>query len=72
MLVLPQHEQLKRELHAYSERVTPSGAITYGGRGQHDDFVALIITAAMADSQNLLAGSPHAQFVYRHVGGYQA
>ena len=50
-ICLPEHERMKRELHAFEERVTSSGAFTFGARGSgHDDYVALILTAAMADA----------------------
>jgi hypothetical protein len=50
-LALPAHETLKRELRAFEEKIAPqSGRFTFGVRGNgHDDFVALLITAAMAD-----------------------
>lgn len=59
-LALPAHEKLRRELHAFEERVTASGAFTFGARGSgHDDYVSLLVTAAMADAAGLLASSPH-------------
>lgn len=48
-LALPEHDGLRRELLAFEERMTPSGAFTFGARGAaHDDYVALLITAALA------------------------
>ncbi|MBK8994633.1 MAG: hypothetical protein IPM35_02630 [Myxococcales bacterium] len=58
-LVLPEHDKLRRELLAFEERITPSGSFTFGARGSgHDDYVALLITAAMADLERGLPGSP--------------
>jgi hypothetical protein len=59
-LWLPPHERLRRELHAFEERITPAGAFTFGARGSgHDDYVALLITAAMAhESRHLYAVAP--------------
>lgn len=50
-IALPPHKVLKRELRAFEERISArSGEFTFGVRGNgHDDFVALLITAAMAD-----------------------
>ena len=46
---LPKHEKLKRELLAFEEKITASGEFTFAGRGKrHDDYVALLMTAAMA------------------------
>ena len=41
LLVLPEHAQLRRELFSFEERITPSGAFTFGARGSgHDDYVS--------------------------------
>jgi len=49
-IALPPHETLKNELLMFEERTSASGSFTYGARGSgHDDFVSLLITAAMAD-----------------------
>lgn len=59
LLVLPQHEKLFQELSSFEERVSASGAFTFGARGTgHDDYVALLLTAAMADAAELIPGSP--------------
>ncbi len=58
-ILLPEHEKLRHELLSFEEIVRPSGAFTFGARGSgHDDYVALLITAAMADAADLLPGSP--------------
>jgi hypothetical protein len=58
-LVLPPHEKMRRELLAFEERISASGSFTFGARGnKHDDYVALLITAMMADSAFELDGSP--------------
>lgn len=52
LLSLPPHEPMRKELLAFEERVTPSGGITFGARGgAHDDYVALLVTAAMAHEE---------------------
>lgn len=58
-LALPRDERLRRELLSFEERIDASGAFTFGARGSgHDDFVALLITAALADEDRRLPGSP--------------
>lgn len=57
-LGLPPHETLRRELLAFEERVTSSGALTFGARGTgHDDYVALLLTAGLAEVAGELDGS---------------
>jgi hypothetical protein len=54
-LALPRHEALRRELVAFEEKITPAGSFTFNARsGGHDDYVALLITAAMADMDGQL------------------
>lgn len=58
-IVLEPHPALRKELGHFSEKVTPSGMITYGARGKaHDDYVALLLTAAMADTEGQINSSP--------------
>jgi hypothetical protein len=57
-ITLPDHEKLKKQLYAFEEKFTPSGSITYGARSDHDDYAALLLTAAMADAEGNLTGSP--------------
>jgi hypothetical protein len=58
-LVLPEHAKLTAELLQFEEHTTSSGALTFGARGTgHDDFVSLLLTAALADEGKHLAGSP--------------
>jgi hypothetical protein len=55
----PRREKLRRELLNYSERITASGAIVFNARGTgHDDEAALCLTAAMAEIERLVPGSP--------------
>jgi hypothetical protein len=55
VLALPEHDRLRRELLGFEERVNASGMLTFGARGSgHDDFVALLITAAMAEVEGAL------------------
>lgn len=49
LLALPRHEVLRREMLQFEEKITPDGQFTFAARGSgHDDFVALLVTAAMA------------------------
>lgn len=60
LLVLPEHDRLRDELLSFEERVTASGGFTFGARGTgHDDYVALLLTAAMADAAHKIPDSPH-------------
>lgn len=53
-------ELLRQELLSFEEKLSPSGILTFGARrGTHDDRVALLINAAMAEAQFLLDGSPN-------------
>jgi hypothetical protein len=57
VIALPPHEKLRRELLAFEERLSPSGAFTFGARGSgNDDYVALCLTAAMSDAAGALRG----------------
>ncbi|HET7542007.1 MAG TPA: hypothetical protein VFK05_19175 [Polyangiaceae bacterium] len=57
IILLPDHHELKRQLLAYQERITPSGAITFDGR-TGDDFAALLVTLALAELEGLIPASP--------------
>jgi hypothetical protein len=47
-IVLPAHEKLRRELLNFEERIV-NGQFTFAARGStHDDYVALLVTAALA------------------------
>lgn len=77
-LALPEHERLHNELLMFEERVSPSGGFTFGARGSgHDDYVALLLTAAMADagghfrgSAGVFNGAPNTGGVVRGSGAY--
>jgi len=72
VLVLPpDRERLRKELGAYSERITQTGAITYSARGTgHDDEAALLLTATMADMERMIPGSTlHAANVRHETSG---
>jgi hypothetical protein len=57
MISLPEHAKLRTELHGFEERATASGSFTFGARGSgHDDFVALLLTAALTDIAGELTG----------------
>ena len=59
LIALPPHDRLRAELLGFEERITASGQFTYGARrGGHDDFVALLITAAHAELAAQLKQSP--------------
>lgn len=63
----PEGEALRQELLGFEEKLSPSGVMTFGARrGGHDDRVALLINAAMAESQFLLEGSPNGRNNRRH------
>ena len=67
-LALPDNEALKRELYSFEESITASGAVTFKARRSgHDDFVSLLITAAMADVKGGLPQSPFRKKVFRGV-----
>jgi hypothetical protein len=57
-IIVAPHETMRKQLHAFSERFTTSGAITYGARTGHDDYAALLLTAAIADAEGALNMSP--------------
>lgn len=60
LLVLPNHARLRAELLRFEEKITAAGGFTFGARGSgHDDYVALLLTAAMADTAGHVRGSPH-------------
>jgi hypothetical protein len=65
-IALPQHEKLRRELEAFEEKILPSGALTFAGRGNgSDDFVALLITCAMASASGGIPSDPTRKRVFR-------
>lgn len=58
-LVLAPHDRLRSELLGFQERITPTGYLTYGARGSsHDDYAALVMTAAMAEAEGYIPSSP--------------
>lgn len=60
-VILPRDEDLKRELLEFTEKVLPTGAVSFGGRATaKDDRVATILSALMAEAQGLL-WSPYRQ-----------
>lgn len=70
VIALPDHKQLRSELLAFEERITPSGAFTFGARGSgHDDYVALLITAAMAELDGRLPSHAGGLIVPSSIGG---
>ncbi len=65
MIALPDHAELRRQLLSYEEHAASGGRLTYSHRGaSHDDLVALLITAAMADMARRLPGSPGRESAY--------
>lgn len=58
MIALPPDAKLRSELLAFEERITSSGQLTYGGRGAHDDRVAVLVTAMFVEISAKLVGSP--------------
>lgn len=66
LVALPKHDRLRSELLAFEERITPSGAFTFGARGSgHDDFVALLLTSAMAEIAGSLQPGGTGERLYR-------
>lgn len=63
---LPKHETLRRQLGEYSEKITKSGGIAYGGSGRHDDYAQVLVTAAMGDVSGVLPGSPFRRSAHRY------
>jgi hypothetical protein len=58
------HDKLKRELLNFKEKINPSGSISFAARGSgHDDFVALLVTAALHE----LAGGFTLSPIRRHA-----
>ncbi len=59
-LILPQHEQTKQQLLAFTEYITPStGGLSFRGRqGGKDDYAMLIMLAAFVDIEGMMPGSP--------------
>lgn len=48
-IALPSEPKMRSQLLAFEERIAPSGQFTFGARGSgHDDYPALLVTAAMA------------------------
>ncbi|HVY26946.1 MAG TPA: hypothetical protein VHB79_10350 [Polyangiaceae bacterium] len=66
-IALPDRAKLRRELSSYTERVTPSGSLSYSGKGAHDDETSLLITQAIAELERLMPGSTLHLPSYRHV-----
>ncbi len=59
LLSIVDHDKMKKELLGFEERITPSGAFTFGARGGlHDDYVALLLTGALADMAGQIPESP--------------
>ncbi|WP_437611159.1 hypothetical protein WMF20_04985 [Sorangium sp. So ce834] len=57
-ITIATHEIMRKQLHAFSEKFTATGALTYGARTGHDDYAALLLTAAIADADGALSMSP--------------
>jgi hypothetical protein len=60
LVLPPSADRLKRELLGYSERISPSGTVSYAARGAgKDDTVSLLINAVIAEESYGVDGSPH-------------
>jgi hypothetical protein len=66
---LPPEPTLRKQLCEYSERITRAGAISYGGRGRHDDWAAVIVTLIMSSISRELPGDPFGIDRHRHELG---
>ncbi len=63
----PGHARLADELGRFEEKLTPGGYRTFGARGNgHDDFVSVVLMAALLDLEGQLANSPTA-FGGKHI-----
>jgi hypothetical protein len=61
-LIFNHHDKLRAEFHAFVEKPTPGGGWTFGARGSgHDDYVSLVLTAALADMDGDVSRSPIAR-----------
>jgi hypothetical protein len=65
----PGHEKLRRQLSEYSEKITRTGTLTYGGTGKHDDLAQVLITLCMASVSRELPGDPFGIDRRRHEIG---
>lgn len=58
-IVLPDDVALRKELASFQQKLMPSGYVTYAARANgHDDRVAILLTAVMADLEGLIDKSP--------------
>jgi hypothetical protein len=71
-LSLESSDQLRKELLSFEEKVNPNGQITFSARRSgHDDLVALLITAAMAEAEGAFPASPvYPRRIERSVNGF--
>jgi hypothetical protein len=59
LLALPDDAALRAQGLSYEEKVTTHGSFRYAASGSgHDDRIATLMTAAMAENEEFLAGSP--------------
>ncbi len=64
-ILIEPNETMEAQLLRFTEKLTPTGYVTYGARsGQHDDHAALLLTATMALLDGQIPGTPHR---YRQV-----
>lgn len=57
-LSIVSHETMRRQLVAYSYKLTAGGGISYAGRGAHDDYAALCVTLGhMLNDAELVGGN---------------
>lgn len=67
-LVLPEHTKLRTQLSTFQEKVTPTGLLTFSGRGvASDDYVALVLLAAAADAEHMIPQAPYAPRSVRNL-----
>lgn len=53
-IAITAHPKMRAELVAFEERVTASGSLSFDGRRSSDDYVAVLVTGAMADAAGRL------------------
>lgn len=63
----PHIEGMRAEVSAFAEKINANGSFRYEGANSHDDKVALILGAAMAEAEGLIDGSPHGRSGRRYT-----
>jgi hypothetical protein len=67
MIRFPHHPTLQKQLNEYRLTFTRTGGVSYSGRGRHDDFAQVVVTAGIADAQGLIMSSPARISNQKHI-----